>query len=91
MIGDRADLALALHADGALAYMRGDWTGCWQRAEEARAAAPGVDDVEASTVFLQAMVLLGRDDLRRRDACRSSRRARPWLRCRSRGGLSSPR
>jgi predicted ATPase/DNA-binding SARP family transcriptional activator len=34
MIGDRADLALALDADGALAYMRGDWTGCWQRAEE---------------------------------------------------------
>ena len=63
MIGDRADLALAWDADGALAYMRGDWTGCWQRTEEARAAAPGVDDVEASTEFLQAMVLLGRHDL----------------------------
>jgi hypothetical protein len=27
MMGDRADLALALDAAGALAYMRGDWTG----------------------------------------------------------------
>ena len=62
-IGDRARLALALHADGVLAYMRGDWTRCWQRSEEAREAAPGADEVEASTAFLQAMVLLGRHDL----------------------------
>ena len=60
---DRARLALALHADGVLAYMRGDWTRCWQRSEEAREAAPGADEVEASTAFLQAMVLLGRHDL----------------------------
>ena len=64
-LSDHAGLALALHADGVLAYMRGQWTESWQRSLEARAAAldSGVDEVEASSAHLQAMVLLGRGEL----------------------------
>ena len=64
-ISDRTGLALALHADGVLAYMRGHWTESWQRSMEAQDAASdsGVDEVEASTAHLQAMVLLGRGEL----------------------------
>ena len=52
-------------ADGVLAYMRGQWNESWQRSLEARAAAldSGVDEVEASSAHLQAMVLLGRGEL----------------------------
>ena len=62
---DHAGLALALVADGVLAYMRGQWSESWQRSLEARAAAldSGVDEVEASSAHLQAMVLLSRGEL----------------------------
>jgi predicted ATPase/DNA-binding SARP family transcriptional activator len=64
-IGDRTGLALALNADGVLAYLRGQWAKSWQRSMEAQDAAPdsGVDEVEASAAHLQAMVLLGRGEL----------------------------
>jgi predicted ATPase/DNA-binding SARP family transcriptional activator len=64
-ISDRAGVALALHADGVLAYMRGNWAESWQRSMDAQDAASdsGVDEVEASTAHLQAMVLLGRGKL----------------------------
>ena len=64
-LGDHAGLALALHADGVLAYMRGHWTECWQRSVEARDAASdnGAEEIEASAAHLQAMVLLGRGEL----------------------------
>jgi predicted ATPase/DNA-binding SARP family transcriptional activator len=62
-ISDAAGLALALQADGVLAYMRGDWAECWQRSEQARIQATGVSEVEASATFLHAMVLLGRGRL----------------------------
>ena len=60
---DRTGLALALHADGVLAYMRGQWTESLERSIEAREVARGVEEVEASTAHLQAMVLLGRGEL----------------------------
>ena len=58
-LGDHAGLALALHADGVLAYMRGHWTECWHRSVEARDAASdnGAEEIEASAAHLQAMVL----------------------------------
>jgi predicted ATPase/DNA-binding SARP family transcriptional activator len=64
-LSDRSGLALALHADGVLAYMRGQWSESWQRGLEAREAASegGVHEVEASTAHLRAMVLLGRGEL----------------------------
>ena len=64
-ISDRAGLALALHADGVLAYMRGRWDESWQRSLEAQDAASdnGVEEVEAYVAHLQAMVLLGRGKL----------------------------
>ena len=64
-LSDHAGLALALVADGVLAYMRGQWSESWQRSLEARAAAldSGVDEVEASSAHLQAMVLLSRGEL----------------------------
>jgi predicted ATPase len=62
---DHAGLAHALVADGVLAYMRGQWNESWQRSLEARAEAldGGVDEVEASSAHLQAMVLLSRGEL----------------------------
>jgi predicted ATPase/DNA-binding SARP family transcriptional activator len=64
-LSDHAGLALALVADGVLAYMRGHWNESWQRSLEARAAAldGGVHEVEASSAHLQAMVLLSRGEL----------------------------
>jgi tetratricopeptide (TPR) repeat protein len=62
---DHTGLALALHADGVLAYMRGQWDESWQRSLEARDVAldGGLDEVEAASAHLQAMVLLGRGEL----------------------------
>jgi predicted ATPase len=62
---DHTGLALALHADGVLAYMRGQWNESWQRSLEAREVAldGGLDEVEAASAHLQAMVLLGRGEL----------------------------
>jgi predicted ATPase/DNA-binding SARP family transcriptional activator len=62
---DHEGLALALLTDGLLAYMRGQWSESWQRTLEARTAAldSGIDEVEASSAHLQAMVLLSRGEL----------------------------
>ena len=60
---DRTGLALALHADGVLACMRGEWTESLERSMQAREVARDVEEVEASTAHLEAMVLLGRGEL----------------------------
>jgi predicted ATPase/DNA-binding SARP family transcriptional activator len=57
-------LARGLHADGVLAYMRGDWDECWQRSSESMEAAPDGDDgAVAAALHLRALVHMGRGQL----------------------------
>lgn len=62
---DPTALGEALHADGVLAYVGGDWDRSRDRCRQARAAVdrPGGARVVAATLDLDAMVALGRGDL----------------------------
>lgn len=66
---DRSELAAALHAQGMLDYMRGQWELCWQRAEEAQQVGGEEDHpIAIAAQHLQSLVLAGRgqvDDAQR--------------------------
>jgi tetratricopeptide (TPR) repeat protein len=62
-LNDPSELAGALHSQGVLDYMRGEWEQCWQRAEEARQVGGGEDHPVAITALhLQSLVLAGRGE-----------------------------
>jgi tetratricopeptide (TPR) repeat protein len=61
---DKSELGRALHAEGVLAFMRGEWDRCWDLTEESRAEAGAEDHpVEVSARHLQGLVLAGRGQL----------------------------
>ncbi len=62
---DPAGLAQALAAGSTLAYIRGDWTECWQSSLQARDLALdcGAPGIAVSALHPLAMVLLGRGEL----------------------------
>lgn len=68
-LGAADGIAQALAAEAALAFMRGDWRGCWRRTEEAHALAldSGALHVAAAATHLQGIVRTGQgrvDDAR---------------------------
>jgi len=60
-LDDRGELAGALHSQGVLDYMRGEWEQCWLRAEEARQVGGEEDHpIAIAALHLQSLVLGGR-------------------------------